>query len=155
INDAFFYTQINNAVYPDTIGGHWFFRNANQPIITKGMDTYVRITSDELEIYLGYTFTIAEQKYTPQLPHVPLTPKNRFGGVATYKLEDKWRFGLETSYNGEQYRYEEKKTQVFFLIAKMIEKKFRHVSIVLNGKIFLENRQSRVEPIVFPPYNSP
>jgi len=104
---------------------------------------------NQWEIYLGYTFTIAERKYLPTNQFMPLTPKNRMAFTLLRAFEETgWRFGIEASYNGRQIRFDESKTPGYLFTAAMIEKKLNEkVKFVLNGENLFDYRQSRIEPI--------
>ncbi|MFI5164577.1 MAG: TonB-dependent receptor domain-containing protein [Bacteroidia bacterium] len=156
INQAFFYTQINNPVIASTDSlGITSFHNEKKPVTSSGSDTYIRMKIKSWEIYLGYTYTLARQQYNPVQPNVILTPRNRAASVISYEIEGKWRFGLEGSYNGFQYRDDGTRTPDYFFMAVMIEKKYKHLSIVLNCENLLDARQTRHESIVIPPYTNP
>src|SRR5690606_37784937 len=101
------------------------------------------------ELYAGYTFTIAERKYLAENQFVPLTPKNRFAFTGVKDFEKAgFRFGIEASYTGHQYRDDHTQTPGYLFMAAMMEKKFgRHFSVVLNAENILDYRQSNVESL--------
>ncbi len=149
INHAFFLTKINNPVVgTETADGKLGFSNENKPIITQGFDTYVQLKVPDWEFYLGYTFTDAKRKYLQQNQFVPITPRNRAAATVVYEIENDWRFGVEGSYNGRQYRDGDTRTPDYFFIATMIEKKFgKKMSLVLNCENLLNVKQSNYEKI--------
>jgi iron complex outermembrane receptor protein/outer membrane receptor for ferrienterochelin and colicins len=151
INHALFITQVSSPIIytTDPVSQFVFFSNASKPILTRGFDTYIQTTLNEWEIYLGYTFTIAERKYLPTNQFMPLTPKNRMAFTLLRAFEEKgWRVGIEASYNGRQIRFNESKTPGYLFTAAMIEKKINDkVKFVLNGENLFDYRQSRIEPI--------
>ena len=149
INHAFFLTQVNHPyVGTELSDGSLTFYNADKPIVTKGFDTYIQVKLADWEAYLGYTYTDAERKYLAANQFVPLTPRNRAAATLVYEIEGKWRFGLEASYNGAQYRDSDNKTTPYVLMAAMIERKFGpKFSLVLNGENLLDARQTRYEQI--------
>ena len=151
INHALFITQVSDPIIynTDPISQFVFFSNAAKPILTRGFDTYIQSTFDQWEIYLGYTFTIAERKYLSTNQFMPLTPKNRMAFTLLRAFEEKgWRVGIEASYNGKQIRFDESKTPGYLFTAAMIEKKINDkVKFVLNGENLFDYRQSRIEPI--------
>ena len=87
-----------------------YFYNESKAIVTKGFDTYVQAAVKSWEFYLGYTYTDAERKYLERNQFMLLTPRNRAAAVVAYAIEGKWRFGLEGSYTGYQYREDFSKT---------------------------------------------
>jgi iron complex outermembrane receptor protein/outer membrane receptor for ferrienterochelin and colicins len=154
INHAFFVTQVSNPIIhsiysTDVVDQYILFSNAAKPILTRGFDTYIQTTLNQWEIYLGYTFTIAERKYLPTNQFMPLTPKNRMAFTLLRAFEETgWRVGIEASYNGKQIRFDESKTPGYLFTAAMIEKKLNEkVKFVLNGENLFDYRQSRIEPI--------
>ncbi len=156
INEALFYTGIQNPVtaYTDFLGATTFY-NEVKPTISKGVDTYARLSYGRFELYMGYTYTIARNEFNSKQPYVVLTPRHRAAGTLVYEIEKKWRFGLEGSYNGYQYLNDGSKSPSYFFMAAMIERKFKHVGIVLNGENLLDVRQTRYENIVIKPNTNP
>lgn len=149
INHAFFLTQINHPFisFEESDGTLSFF-NANRPIVTQGFDSYIQLKLSAWEIYFGYTFTDARRKYLNQNRFVPLTPKNRAASTLVYEIENAWRFGIEASYNGKQFRDGETQTQDYVFMAAMIERKFgAKFSLVLNAENLFDKRQSKYERI--------
>lgn len=156
INQAFFLTRLKDPIIAKEISGNVFFSNAGKWIVSKGVDTYVQLELDGWEIYAGYTFTIAERKYLQQNQFMPLTPKHRMAFTLVKEIEDRWRFGLEGSYTGRQYRDNDSKTPGYLFMAAMIERKFgKHVSFVLNGENLLDYRQSKKEALYTGSISSP
>jgi len=63
-------------------------------------------------------------------------------------LEDKWRFGLEGSYTGKQYRDNETRTPGYLFAAAMIQRNFgKYLSLVLNCENLFDYRQSNHEAL--------
>ena len=150
INQAFFLTQLNHPIIATVLpNDDVTFSNQAKPVITKGSDTYINTEIDGWELYVGYTFTIAERKYLAQNQFVPLTPKHRFAFTIVKDFEKPGlRFGIEGSYTGHQYRDDYSKTPGYLFMAAMIEKKLgNHFSIVLNGENILDYRQSKTEAL--------
>ena len=149
INQAFFYTQINKPVlFTPDMKGNVFLANAPKATISKGSDTYIKVKLDEWELYAGYTFTDAERTYLVTNKFIPLTPKHRFAFVAVYEIEHVWRFGLEGSYTGAQFRYDGTKTPAYFFGAAMVQRNFgKHFIAVLNCENLFDFRMSRIESL--------
>ena len=149
INQAFFLTQLSTPIIANELPfGTVVFMNEDKPIISKGFDTYVQWVIHEWEIYAGYTFTIAERKYLQQNQFVPLTPKNRFATLIAKNFSEKFRFGLEGSYTGSQYRDNATHTAGYLFIAAMVGYNITsHINLVLNCENLLDYRQSKHEPL--------
>lgn len=156
LNQAFFYTGIQNPVISQTDGlGITTLYNEQKPITSQGSDTYIRASHKAFELYLGYTYTYARNTFDNAQPFVTLTPLHRAAATLVYEIEGSWRFGLEGSYNGYQYLDDGSKSPDYFFVAAMIEKKFKQLSIVLNGENLLDARQTRYGSIVNAPYTNP
>lgn len=156
LNQAFFYTGIHNPVISQTDGlGITSLYNEQKPITSQGSDTYIRASYADFELYLGYTYTYARNTFNTAQPFVTLTPLHRAAATLVYEIGGSWRFGLEGSYNGYQYLDDGSKSPDYFFLAAMIEKKLRHMSIVLNGENLLDARQTRYGSIVNAPYTNP
>lgn len=150
VNQAFFLTQLNHPVIATVLSNDdVVFKNESKPVIAKGFDTYIRTVIKDWELYAGYTFTIAERKYLAYNQFIPLTPKHRFAFTLVRDFEKAgFRFGIEGSYTGHQYREDYTLTPGYLFLAAMVEKKFGdHFSIVLNGENLLNYRQSKVETL--------
>jgi outer membrane receptor for ferrienterochelin and colicins len=149
INHAFFLTNITDPVITtENILGETYFSNAAKSITTKGFDTYVQLKLDELELYAGVTYTIANRNYLTVNSFVPYTPQTRGALTAMQEIDGGWRVGIEASYNGFQRREDGTKTPAYVFVAGLVEKKFaKHFTAVLNCENLLDYRQSKVETL--------
>ncbi|WP_165784656.1 TonB-dependent receptor [Solitalea longa] len=149
INHAFFFTEVRQPIVTIQLPDESVvFNNATKAINTKGLDTYIQLTLNGWEVYAGYTLTVAERKYLTTNQFLPLTTKHRVAFTLVKEFEEHWRFGLEGSYTGSQYRDNESKTPGYVFFAAMVERKFgKYVSLVLNTENLLDYRQSRYESL--------
>jgi outer membrane receptor for ferrienterochelin and colicins len=148
INHAFFFTRINDPVIATEEGNGEVVFSTGSHILTGGFDTYVQLQLYDWELYAGYTYTVAERKYLSANQFMPLTPRNRMAFVVVYEIDEKWRFGLEGSYSGRQYRDNDSKTPGYLFMAMMAERKFgKKISLVLNCENLLDYRQSKHEAL--------
>ncbi len=149
INQAFFLTKLNNPIVAtQQSDGHVYFSNQGSNITSKGFDTYIKGELAHWELYAGYTFTMVDRNYLSANKFMPLTPKNRMAFVVVYETSNDWRFGLEGSYNGSQYRYDYTKTPGYMFLAGIIAKNFGdRINLVLNCENLLDYRMSKVESL--------
>lgn len=156
INQAFFLTQINHPITGNINSeGNIYFKNENKPVISKGFDTYIKATLDEWELYLGYTFTIAENKFLEKNQFIPLTPKHRFAMTALKEFNT-WKAGIEASYTGKQHRLDYTFTPSYLFMAAIISKDVgKHFTLVLNCENLLDYRQSKKESLYFGSISNP
>jgi outer membrane receptor for ferrienterochelin and colicins len=156
VDQSFFYNEVTGPVIPVlNFNGEVHFQNAAKPVVSYGSDTYVRISVEPFEIYLGYTYTHAEQQYDTVITTMPLYPAHRFATTAAYEPNERWRLGIEASYFGSQYTPDGNKKPGYLFMAAMIGRNINNISIVLNCENLLDFRQQNTEAVVLPPYSSP
>lgn len=157
INHAFFITQINDPIVATGgLNGDVTFANQPKAIVTKGFDTYIQMKLHNLELYLGYTYTVAQRDYLSKNRFMLLTPQHRAASVISYEIEHKWRFGIEGSFTGNQHREDYTKTPGYLFLAAMLERKLGpRLSIVLNCENLLDERQSTYESLYTGPISHP
>jgi len=165
LNQSFFYTRLQHPlVLPDGTGGSGPYlpgsgplswQNAAAPLITQGLETYLRLRVDETELYLGYVFTDARRQYDAVNPHVPLAARHKFAAVAMAEVTDNFGGGLEASYTGQQYLSDGATTPGYPIFAALLRYRRGPWTLVLNGENLLDYRQTRRERVVLPPYGNP
>lgn len=148
INQMFYITEIKNPlVQQKQPAGVINFYSAAEPVNTKGVETYIAGRQDELEIYLGYTYTVARQLYDPVHSNISLSARNKLATVISYEFTDAFRLGWETAYTGKQYLDNGNTTPGYVFAAAMIRYDIRHISFVLNCENLFDYRQTRKETI--------
>lgn len=149
LNQSFFLTQLNRPlIATQQANGQVEFSNAQKPIVSKGLDTYIKLRWRDWELYTGITYTIAERKYLEESQFMPLTPKYKMAFMLTREWEGKVRFCIESTYTGFQYRMDYTKTPDYLFLAGMVAYDFnKHLTAVFNVENLLDVRQSRFEPL--------
>jgi outer membrane receptor for ferrienterochelin and colicin len=156
VNQMFYVTQIDRPVIADVNGGIYYsYINATKPLNTKGFETYVAAMHNGLEIYLGYTYTIAKQFYNTAQPNVPLSAKSKFATVISNEFSTRFRACIEASYTGKQYLDNGTKTPGYLVAAAMIRYDIKKLSLVLNCENIFDYRQTRKESIVYGSITNP
>lgn len=155
VNQMFFITQVDHPLIIDSSSVTHYLVNAGQPVNTKGFETYVQVKYDELEIYLGYAYTMAKQLYNTIQPFVPLSARSKFACVISNEFSSRFRACLEASYTGRQYLDDRSKTPGYFITNAMIRYDIKKISFVLNCENLFDYRQTKKENIVLPPTTNP
>ncbi|MBC7694984.1 MAG: TonB-dependent receptor [Burkholderiales bacterium] len=156
VNEALYYTHIDNPVMTNYNSiGQKILQNGNYVVNSYGTDTYIRLSYHSFELYLGYNHTESLQETTTTYLNMPFNPKDKCSTTLAYEIEGKWRMGIEASWMGNQYIYNNQKVNNFWFLAAMVERKFRKGSVVLNCENLLDTRQSKYEPIVTGTTSSP
>ncbi|GBD91517.1 colicin I receptor precursor [bacterium BMS3Abin04] len=158
LNQAFFYTNIKNAVIPNYLASEsipLLINNSNSSLVTKGFDTNFYVALDELELFADYSYADVNKTVNGITAPLELTPKNKLNLTLTYEEEGEWRTGLEAFYTGKQYLEDETYSSSYWLLGAMFDKMFKNFSVILNVENILDERQSKYENIVLPPYSNP
>ncbi|MEO7310204.1 MAG: TonB-dependent receptor [Chitinophagaceae bacterium] len=155
VNQMFYITQINSPLVlnelPAITGGSrggLYYSNAGKPLRTSGFETYIAARQDELELYLGYTYTVAKQLYNPLQQFVSLSARNKIAMVSAYEFSRRFRAGFEAAYTGKQWLDNGSRTPGYLFMAAMIRYNIGKAAIVLNCENLLDYRQTRKESIV-------
>ena len=153
LDQAFYYTNITNPVIANTIANQpnrTRLTNAAYDVKSIGTDTYLRMQYYAIELYLGYNHTIAKRSGTGETAYLPFSPQDKFSLTLAYTIEGKWRFGIESSFVGNQYLYDNKRVKDYAFWAGSVERKFgSHLSLVVNAENILNVKQSDFEPKLF------
>jgi outer membrane receptor for ferrienterochelin and colicins len=154
LDQAFYYTTVQNpvvaiadpissAVRPPTR-----LQNAPYDLRSIGTDTYLRLEYDAIEFYLGYNHTIAERAGSNQSAYIPFSPQDKGSLTLAYSIPDKWRAGIEASWVGNQYIYDNQRVPDYLFWAFAIERMLGPVSLVLNAENLFNVRQADYGPII-------
>ncbi len=155
INQLFYLSAIRNGLLLNsTDEGFFEFENATGEILSKGAETNVKFTYNDLRWFLNYAFIDTRLNYLSGNPQKPLTAKHNVGSVVMYESE-KWRVGYETYYTGKQVLSNGTETTDFVTMGLLLMRNFKFGSVFVNFENFTDRRQSRFSPLVLPPHEDP
>jgi outer membrane receptor for ferrienterochelin and colicins len=159
LDQAFYYTNITNPIVASAISNQTNrtrLTNAVYDVNSIGTDTYLRMQYDEIEFYLGFNHTIAKRSGSGESAYLPFSPQDKFSLTLAYTIEGKWRFGIESSFVGNQYLYDNQPVKDYAFWAGSVERKFgTHLSLVLNAENILNVKQSDFEKVVTGTFEKP
>ncbi|MEJ7736462.1 MAG: TonB-dependent receptor [Chitinophagaceae bacterium] len=149
-NHMFFFTMIDNPLVLSNDGfGNLSFKNAVQPVHSKGFETNARlIYRENFKLFLGYTFTDSRARYLSGQPFLPLVPKHKLNTALIYEKEGAIKLGLEGYFTGRQYLSDGSRTPAFEELGFMAEKIFTRFSLYVNFENFTDTRQGRYKNVV-------
>lgn len=158
LNQALYYTHIKDPILPvmnENDHNTVLLQNMPYAVNSLGTDTYLRFELDHLELYLGYNHTVSRYNNTGST-NIAFAPQDKFASTLAYEIADKWRFGIENSWIGNQYDYNNQKTPNYWFWAAMISRQFgEHVTLVLNGENIFDARQGKNTPLFTGPVSNP
>lgn len=139
IDQLLFYTYLNKPIVLQNNS----FINANGFIDTKGAETNVKFTLDELNLYAGYTFTDTRQHLKGQNYWQPLTPKHLLYLDFAYEEEGNFRTGIEADYSSQQRLSDGTTGRGYIICSFLFEKIGKHLNVYINAENFTDRRQTR------------
>jgi len=131
------------------------FVNKDQPLVTKGFESNGRLVFDEFQLFVGYTYIDAHRKYDNVQSFIPLTPRNKVNLDVIYEIENNVSLAFEGIYLSSMFRDADIKTKEYYTMGLVLQKYFKHFTIIANCENMLDVRQTRFENIVIPPITSP
>ncbi|MBD2756517.1 TonB-dependent receptor [Spirosoma validum] len=159
VDQAFYYTRVNSPVVSafaslsSNLGAYTQLINAPYNLFSLGTDTYVRLEYKAYELYFGYNHTLARRD-GPSSPdpsdntYLPLAPQDKFSTTLAWENEH-FRFGIESSYVGTQYLYNNQKVANYWFFAGAAEYHYNdHWRLVLNGENIFNIKQANYETVV-------
>lgn len=139
IDQLFFYTYLNKPLVLQNNS----FVNANGFINTKGGETNLKFSMDELNLYVGYTYTDTRQNFNGQNIWQPLTPKHLLYLDLAYEAENNYRAGIEADYTSRQRLSDGTTGRGYFVFGFLFEKIWKHINAYINAENFTDRRQTR------------
>ena len=143
IDQLLFYTYLNKPIILQNNS----FINANGFVDTKGVETNLKFTLDELNLYAGYTYTDTRQHFNGQNYWQLLTPKHLLYLDFAYEDEGNFRTGIEADYSSQQRLSDGTNGRGYIVCSFLFEKIWKHLNIYVNAENFTDRRQTRWETI--------
>jgi iron complex outermembrane receptor protein/outer membrane receptor for ferrienterochelin and colicins len=159
VDQAFYYTYVNAPVVSafaslsSNLGAYTQLINAPYNLFSLGTDTYVRLEYKAYELYFGYNHTLARRDGQSSTgpadnTYLPLAPQDKFSTTIAWE-NDHFRFGVEASYVGTQYLYNNQRVPNYTFFAAAAEYHYNdHWRLVLNGENIFNIRQATYETVV-------
>jgi len=148
INTLFFYTQVNNPLIlePSMDGTYKFVQPAGF-IDTRGLETNIKLTYNNFNLFIGYTLADVKQHYNGIESKYPLVARHRLNNVLMFEIEDKLKIGLEAYYTGPQLLNDGANGKSYWITGLMIEKLWEKFSMFINFENFSDTRQTKFDSI--------
>lgn len=155
INHLFFYTRLNRPLVLSAAAGELAFINATGHLDTRGTETNLRFSYDDLKLYVGYTFADVNTYFDGVKNWFPLTARHRLNNVLMYEKEDNFKLGLEAYYVSPQRLNDGTTGRSYWTAGVMAEKIWERFSVFVNLENFTNTRQTRFGPIYSGPISNP
>ena len=156
INHLFFLTRLTDPLLINrTSQGFYYFDNANGFVLSRGMETNLKLGYKNFKLFVGYTLADVKQHFGDEVTRIPLTAKHRLNNVLVYEVHEKWRIGLEGYYFSRQPLSDGSTGESYWIFGLMMEKVFTRFSLFLNFENFLDARQTRFDTIYTGPVTDP
>ena len=126
--------------------------NLSEPSVNAGVELLATLRPRPFSVTATYSYVRSRETIeTGQRLDTPLTPRHSFGIVGMWEKEDVARIGLECYYTGWQrlevnpYRL---RSEPYVLIGALVERRFGHFRLFLNGENLTNVRQSKSDPLL-------
>jgi len=148
INTLFFYTQIAKPlILTELESGFYEFLQPGGSIVTKGVESNVKLTYSHFKLFIGYTLADVNQNLDGNFTEYPLVAKHRLNNVLMYEIEDKLKIGLEAYYYSSQKLNDGATGKAYWLCGMMAERLWEHFSIFINFENLFDTRQTKFDTI--------
>jgi len=156
LNQAAFYTRVDHALFSTAGNQSVELGNDSHSIIeTKGLDTNLIISLDELSLFLDYSYNDLKKETIRRVSFLELSPKHKFNMTLSYEGEGSWRTGIEAFYTGHQYLPGNSLSRDYWTFGASFEKKLGRYSLIANVENIFDERQTKHERVVTPPFTDP
>lgn len=156
VNHMFFLTRLNNPlIINQSSQGFYYFDNADGFVLSRGMETNLKLGYKHFKLFVGYTFADVKQHLGDVVNRMPLTAPHRLNNVLIYEVHEKWRIGLEGYYYSQQQLSDGTTGKPYWICGLMMEKVFQSFSLFLNFENFLDARQTKFDTIYTGPVTDP
>ena len=157
INQMVFYTQISDPLVlrRGVFINVYRFINANSPVISKGLESNVRLGYGIAKLFIGYTFTDAKAGHLGGDRRLTLLPKHRINSALVFERHESFKAGAEFYFASSQILDDRTSTRSIAEIGLFGEKTFGRYSVFINAENLTDVRQGKYTPVVVPPHQNP
>ena len=167
LNQAAYLTRLDDALVPvagGPVGGDGpdgdsllRYRNADGAVLTRGLETNVRLGLDDWKLFLGYVYLDATEAVpgTDARREIPLTPAHKTYSVLVWERHGQGRVGLEAYYTGPQTLPGGERAPGYWVTGVMGEWRVGPARLFLNLENVLDTQQTDYGPVVLGPRQSP
>lgn len=156
INQMFFYTDITDPiVLRRDVLNIYRFSNSNSSVISKGLESNLRLGYGVAKLFVGYTLTDAKAGYLAGTRRLTLLPKHRVNSSLVFEKHESYKFGAEFYFASRQTLEDRSLTRSTAEVGLFGEKTFGKISLFINGENLTDVRQGRYGPVVIPPHTNP
>ncbi|HLN54666.1 MAG TPA: TonB-dependent receptor [Bacteroidales bacterium] len=156
LNTLLFYTRINDPMTLAAVTqGQYRYIQPDGFIDTRGAETNIRLTCNDMSLFLGYTLADVEEHHDDVISDYPLVARHRLNNILMYEIEDRLRVGLEAYYFSRQNLSDGAAGKEHWIFGLMIEKMWEKFSLFLNFENITDTRQTRFDTIFTGPVTDP
>ena len=162
LNQAVYTTRLDGPLVlvrqePST-GSAFRILNAEEPVLTRGLETNARFGLGDLKLFLGYVYLDASEGVTGRdgvRTPLALTPEHKTYSVLVWEQHGRGRIGLEAYCTGPQQLSDGADVPGYWVTGVMGEWRFGPARLFLNFENFLDTQQTNYDPVVLGPRTRP
>lgn len=151
INQAFYFTNIENALVPamDTDEGSLRYTSSTGIVRSQAWETNAKFTLGHIKLFLGYVHLDASTDEGGVEQEVVLTPTHKTYTVLVYEKHGKGRVGLEGYWTGPQRLVDGSRSEGYWITGVMGQLNVGQAKLFLNFENILDTMQTDYAPVVF------
>ncbi len=153
LNQAFFSTRVDDPLVPvpenasAPANGRIALINAKGYLYTAGAETDIKLTYDELEAFVGYTYTHARGKSPERDGALVLTPTHNVVMDVLFDMEGAGEGGVELRYTSPQLLNDGTRTPGFWVLDCLFQTTFSHVTFFVAVENALDLKEANYTPV--------
>lgn len=158
INQMFFFTYLDKPIVLADTGvtsGVYSFRNADGFTQSFGGETFFKFGFYKFVLFVGYTYTNANNHFSDTISDLTLTPHHSLKGDLLYALPGKWRIGLDYEFKSSQTLSNGTKTKDYWTFGAVVEYTWKNFTFFGNVEDYTNFRQTNFGSLRSAPYDTP
>jgi outer membrane receptor for ferrienterochelin and colicins len=159
VNQLFFYSTLKSPLVLQSqivpSGYSHSFVNADGDTKTIGFETAIKFSLYDFTLFVGYTFTQAQNELGGVTSDLTLSPKHSLKGDLLYVLPSLWRIVVDYEYKSSQLLSDGRRTRDLFMTGLVVERTVGNFVFFLNLENITDVRQTKYESLLSGPNNTP
>lgn len=157
LNQAATLTRLDDALVPAPATGDGLlrYRNADGPVLSRGLETNARLGLGDLKLFLGYVTLDATEAVDGGRRELALTPAHKTYTVLVWEQHGRGRIGLEAYYTSPQTLPDGERTPGYWVTGLMGQWRVGPARLFLNLENLLDTQQTDYGPVVLGPRAAP
>ncbi len=152
VDQALFYTRVNDpiVVTPNvsSMTGGISLANGKGYVFSRGAETDIKLSSGDLQAFIGYTYVDAERRFSDSHGELFLTPPHKFVMDVLADVEQVGEVGAELRYTGRQLLQDGTKSPSFWVVDLLFQKTLSRFTFFVGIENLFDFQEAQFTPVV-------